>query len=235
MSSLTLPRWFGRRAKKEQNESPGKGHARPMDTLTPPPSTPQSPPVYANGLHVRDVDEVDAETMQRRRRVQDAYEKNYSHRSLPRTPPTNMMASREIAPSLEDVVAARNRLRKTLSVDHNIGQNPMMQQQQQPRPKGFHLSARQLQRLDSLPESGDVMEAAVGSDQEEELMALAAEMDAMTATSDGPTYENLVASPAATGLLSVPRKLEEEVSSGDDSVFYPSDRRMIQGSRLAAE
>ena len=183
MSSFTLPRWFSRTkpAKKRSHE----GHEGIYDNVS------------GNNI-------------------------DFSNRPLPRTPdqdPSNFDLAGNLnppggvggtlqhpppPPTLEAVVEARSRLRKTVSVDEGIESAAAAWMRPGDR-RGFHLAG-----LDALPESAAALWSAPSAlDSSDEVYNAAA-----------PTYANVMVAHAVVERAAVAGGEELDSSSSHDSVFY---------------
>ena len=187
MSSFTLPRWFSRSkpAKKSSHNRDG---------------------IYDN-VAGNNID--------------------FSNRPLPRTPDDNEPSSLRASagnlnpprggtlqhppppPTLEDVVDARARLRKTVSVDEGIESAAAWMRPGDRR--GIHLAG-----LDTLPESA----AALWSDANATSAALDSSDEVYNCSGAVPAYANVMVAHAVVERAAVGEELDS--SSSHDSVFYDS-------------
>ena len=191
MSSFTLPRWFSRSkpAKKRSNDQEG----------------------FYNNISGNNVD--------------------FSNRPLPRTPDDNPSLRASAGnlnppgggtlphppppPTLEDVVEARARLRKTVSVDEGIESAAAWMRPGERR--GIHLAG-----LDALPEST----TALWSEANATSAALDSS-DEVANFSNLPAYANVMVAQAVVERAAAVEELDS--SSSHDSVFYDTAAKTPTG------
>ena len=180
MSSFTLPRWFSRsKPTKKRSQDEGEG-------------------IY-NNVSGNNID--------------------FSNRPLPRTPddasPSNAgnadphgggtLPHPPAPPTLEDVVEARARLRKTVSVDEGI-ENAAAWMRPGDR-RGIHLAG-----LDALPESAAALWSATNAS------SAALDSSDEVGNNQAPAYANLTVAQAVVERAAP--TAGDDSSSSHDSVFY---------------